>query len=157
MKSTTPSQSIARSRGITAIEILMVLSLVAILISFAIPSVNGAAARAEMKAATEHLEFSVDSARKAARISGQPVSLHIRRLEDDSRMIGFSTMDSQGDSRGIDFAADLPEYRLPGDIRLESDRETYRFDARGLVEKPGQLILVSVADESITSVVRVGP
>ena len=40
---------------------------------------------------------------------------------------------------------------------VESDREAYRFDDRGLVQSPGQLILVSAVDETITSVVRVGP
>ena len=150
---TKPIPSIARSRGITVIEILMVVSLVAILISFAIPSVSGAAARAEMKAATENVEFSIDAARKVARMTGRPVTLHVDRRAEGSSAIGFSSPDSQL----IDVSGMIPQYRFPEDIHLESDRETYRFDDRGLVEIPGQLVLVSVVDETITSVVRIGP
>ena len=130
----------------------MVISLAAILISFAIPSVSGAAARAEMKAASENLEFSIDSARKAARMSGRPVAMHVQRLADKSSIIRFSAADSPV----IGLAMELGEYRLPDDIRLECDRDTYRFDDRGLLDAPGQLVLVSLVDETITTVVRVG-
>lgn len=148
-----PSPKPSQARGITVIEILMVISLAAILISFAIPSVSGAAARAEMKSATENIEFSIDSARKAARMSGRPVAMHVQRLAEEPAVIRFSAPGSPN----LGFAQTLDEYHLPGDIRLECDRDTYRFDARGMLDAPGQLILVSLVDETITTVVKVSP
>jgi hypothetical protein len=106
-----------------------------------------------MEAATENLEFTVDAARKVARLTGQPVTLHVDRLAEGSSAIEISSPDS----KLIDVSGMIPEYRFPVDIHLESDREIYRFDDRGLVDVPGQLVLISVVDETITSVVRIGP
>jgi hypothetical protein len=52
-------------------------------------------------------------------------------------------------------AGGLQQYQLPEDIRLISKYEVYVFDDRGLVHTPGEIILVSRVDDSITSTVRV--
>jgi hypothetical protein len=43
-----------------------------------------------MKAATENVEFSIDAARKVARMTGRPVTLHVDRRAEGSSAIGFS-------------------------------------------------------------------
>ena len=47
------------------------------------------------------------------------------------------------------------EYRLPGTIRLAPEQAVFTFDERGLVQNPGKLVLISLADEAITSELRV--
>ena len=49
----------------------------------------------------------------------------------------------------------IPEYRLPEDIELVTDQESFVFDERGLVKTPGSIILVSRVDESVTETVEV--
>jgi hypothetical protein len=44
---------------------------------------------------------------------------------------------------------------LPEGIRLVSDHERFVFDPRGLVDESGRILLVSAADESISSAVDV--
>ena len=58
------------ARGITLVEILLVISLLVILLSFAIPSMGGAAAKAEMTATVENVQHSIQSARNMARMLG---------------------------------------------------------------------------------------
>ena len=49
MKIQQASRSPCSSRGITLVEVLIVISVLAIILSFAIPSASGAAARAELR------------------------------------------------------------------------------------------------------------
>ena len=47
------------------------------------------------------------------------------------------------------------DYRLPEDVRFVSAADSFEFDRRGLVANPGQLVLVSNIDDSITETVMV--
>ena len=136
------------ARGITLVEILIVISLLVILVAFALPSAGNATARAEMKAALENLEYSVGTARNVARLTESSISLNIESLPGaQAQTITFSNPAQMPDERG----ADIPDYRLPDGIRLVSDRDRFVFDARGLVEHSGKIQLVSRADAEITS------
>ena len=138
-----------RARGITIVEILLVISVLVILISFAVPGIDRATARAEMKAATEHVQYSIDTARQLARITESSVVLHAGpaggAVDQSIRLSGPRVSTAMG----------TQEYRLPEDIRLVPDQAAFRFDARGLVENPGSLVLTSRADETISAELRV--
>jgi type II secretory pathway pseudopilin PulG len=137
-----------RARGITLVEILIVISLLVILVAFALPSAGNASARAEMKAALENLEYSVGTARNVARLTESSISLNIESLPGrGAQTITFSNP-AQVPGKG---GPDIPDYRLPEGILLVSDRDHFVFDARGLVEHSGKIQLVSRADEEITS------
>lgn len=137
------------SRGITLVEILLVVSVLVILISFAVPGLDRATARSEMKAASEHVMHAIDSARNLARMTESTVVLHA-----DPPGAGAEQRIRLSGPR-LDAARGFQEYRLPESIRLVPDHASFTFDERGLVRNPGSMILVSQADEAISSVLRV--
>ncbi len=149
MKNKAHPISLSRSRGITLIEILLALSLLVIVLSFAIPSMSSATAKADMMAAVENVEYSIHTARNTARLSETGISVEFKSFAGEhAQVISFSPAKS-GSNVGI------PEYRLPEDIELVADQESFVFDERGLVQNPGRIILVSKVDESVTETVEV--
>jgi Tfp pilus assembly protein FimT len=142
-----------RSQGITLIEILLVVGLLVVLLSFAVPSINGAAIKAEMTAAQEHVEYSLQTARRTARMSESPVEMNISPVESSGtpQLVTFSAPGK----RGSGSVQQIQDYSMPPDIALVSSQESFLFDRRGLVSNPGQIQLVSKVDESITSIIDV--
>ena len=134
------------ARGITLVEILLVISLLVILLSFAIPSMGGAAAKAEMTATVENVQHSIQSARNMARMNevvvtvlfNAPAGQEARKIEFDSRV-----------------HTGILNYELPADVVLIADQDNFLFDRRGLVENPGQILLVSKADDSVSATLDV--
>lgn len=142
----------ARSKGITLIEIILVIGLLTVLLSFAAPSFSAAAAKAEMSAALENVRYSLTAARRTARMSESPVVVNIPSATDViPQMITFSAPGK----RGVDSVLQIQKLVLPEDITLVSDHSSFEFDERGLVKNPGQILLVSKVDESITSVIEI--
>jgi len=136
----------ARARGITLVEILLVIGLLVLLAGFALPSFGTASAKAEMKAALENLEYSVGTARNVARLTESSISLDIVEAPGtSSQRITFS---QSGRSAG-EGGPNIPDYLLPESIEMVSDQQRFVFDARGLVDQPGRITLVSRADDSV--------
>jgi len=141
-----------RARGITLVEILLVVSLLVILLAFALPSSGSATARAEMQAAVENLEYSVDTARNVARLGESGIALEIETPSDEAtQRIRFSHATLRPRKRG----PEIPEYLLPEGIKLVSTQDRFVFDARGLVQQPGRIVLVSRIDDSISSTIEI--
>lgn len=139
----------SHSRGITLVEILLVISLLMIVLSFAIPTMGSATAKAEMTAAVENVEYSIESARKMARLKETGVTVDFRSYPgEQTSVISISAVGKSAD-------AGIPEYRLPEDIELVATEESFVFDERGLVQNPGDIILVSRVDETVTTTVVV--
>lgn len=145
----TPIAPPLRPRGVTIVEILVVISVLLILISFAVPGIDRATARAEMKAATEHVQYSIDTARKLARMNESNVTLHADPPE------GAVVQRIRLSGPGLDAAMGVQDYRLPDSIKLVPDHESFTFDGRGLVLNPGRLVMVSQVDEAIVSELRI--
>jgi type II secretory pathway pseudopilin PulG len=146
------SNPAVRARGITLVEILLVLSLLVILLAFALPSSGSATARAEMQAAVENLEYSVDTARNVARLAESDIILEIATPSGEAaQRIRFSRSTLRPRQGG----PEIPEYLLPEGIRAVSTQKRFVFDARGLVEQPGRIVLVSRDDDSITSTIEI--
>lgn len=152
MQTKTPS-GLSRCRGITIIEILLIISLAAILLSFAIPSVGSAAARADLRAATENLQFSIDAARNTARMTETSIVLEFETLADHTaQRVTFSSPTRSGKQ----FAADrLQEYLVPDSVLLSYAHDRFVFDEWGMVELPGEIQLVSREDDSIRTTLQV--
>lgn len=142
----------SNSKGISLIEILMGLAVLVILLSFAMPSVSGAAIKAEMSAASENVQYSIQAARQTARINEAAIAMHISAGEDqsESQTISFSS----ASKKNVE-TVQIQHFTLPPEIMMVSDRESFVFDGRGLVENPGTILLVSTVDESITSSITV--
>ena len=141
-----------RARGITLVEILLVISLLVILLAFALPSSGSAIARADMQAALENVEYSVDAARNVARLTESSIALNFEMSGDETtQRIRFSRATPRPHAVG----PEIPEYVLPEGIRLISTQERFVFNTRGLVEQPGRILLVSRVDDTITSTVEI--
>jgi Tfp pilus assembly protein FimT len=146
------NHSITRCRGITLVEILLVIGLVVLLAGFALPSFGTATARAEMKAALENLEYSIGTARNVARLTDSSVSLNIVEGPDAAKQrITFSQTARGAANRG----PDIPDYLLPEGIELVAEQRQFIFDARGLVDQPGTIVLVSREDANISNTLEI--
>ena len=142
----------SNSKGITLIEILLVLGLLAVLLSFAMPSVSGAANKAEMKSALENVQYSIQAARRTARTSETTISMNISASEQETaQTITFSSPGKNGVGDNLP----MQDFSLPPGIVLISDHDSFLFGKRGLVENPGRILLVSKVDESVTSILHV--
>lgn len=141
----------ARCRGITLIEVLVVIGVLVLFLSFAIPSVGTASSRAELQAAFENVSHSLATARNIARSTESGVAVNIPAAGDGPQTISFSTA-SQKPNYLLD---QLQPYRLPADIMAVSERDVFQFDSRGLAENPGQILLLSRSDDSVRSAITV--
>ena len=140
----------ARCHGITLVEILMVIALLVIILSFALPSVGSMTARAEMQAAVENVEYSIDTARKLARLTESPVALELRGTVGATHTIGITAL------RGAAaIAPGAPDYNLPPGIELTTTADRFVFDQRGLAEVPGTVVLSHVDDASLSTTLAI--
>lgn len=139
-----------RYQGVTLIEILLILGLLVIITSFAAPSMGSATARADMRAASENLQFSIRSARNTARMTESKVTMNILETGPggQGQKITFSV---SGPGLKALSLAGLQEDFLPVDIKLVSDYSSYVFDGRGIVQNPGVITLISRTDESLNT------
>lgn len=146
MKINHKNSPFKHARGITLVEILLVLSLLVILLSFAIPSMSGTAAKAEMTATVENVQHALHSARNMARLNEVDVRVNFDAAAgQESRLISFDSKVHTG----------ILNYELPKDVVLVADQDSFEFNQRGLVENPGKILLISKADDSITETMEI--
>jgi Tfp pilus assembly protein FimT len=144
--------NIKSSKGITLIEILLVLGLLVVLLSFAVPSISSAAVKADLRAAMENVQHSLEAARRTARMSESPVFMNISSIaEDAEQTITFSAPGK----RGAGVVTQIQDFQVPSDIALVTDQEAFLFDERGLVTNPGQILFVSKQNESVKFAITV--
>ena len=140
------------SKGVTLIEILLALGLLIILMSFAMPSVSEAVGKAEMKSTLENVQYSLKAARRTARMTETVVSMNISSSgQETTQTISYSSPGKSG--AGSDLR--LQDFKLPPEVVLISDHDSFLFNERGQVENPGRILLVSTLDESVTSTLSV--
>jgi type II secretory pathway pseudopilin PulG len=152
MKTKQLRQPASHSKGITLIEILLVIGLLVVLLSFAMPSVSGAAIKAEMTSTLENVDYSLQMARKVARATESRVVMNISAAQPDTaQVISFTSPGKNGAANPIQ----IQDFSLPDDVVLISDHDSFVFDGRGLVENPGRVILVSRVDEAVTTTINV--
>jgi Tfp pilus assembly protein FimT len=136
-----------RSSGISVLEILIALAVVAVIISFVATSFGTITNKAELQATVEGVNFSIQSARNTARELETDVIMHLKTGQTEEHdSISFSL---PGRNAELGPSGLLPEFQLPADIRLVADEASIHFDYRGLVETPVRLLLVSNADENV--------
>jgi Tfp pilus assembly protein FimT len=142
-----------RCQGITLIEIMMILGVLIIMLSFAAPSVSGATARADMRAATENLHYSIRIARNTARRDESIVTINLLEGEDE---MGYRiTFSESGSAAKTTELLGLQDYQFNKEIKVVSDFPSFEFDSRGIVKNPGQITLISMTDESVTTQIKV--
>ena len=139
--------AIARSRGISVLEILIALGLLVVIISFASPSLSSVTAKAELQAAVRNTEFSIRAARQTARMLETDV---IMQLHTDRKLkqhyISY-TLPQKAERQDTGHA--IQDFQYPAGIRVVSEKEFLHFDSRGVLERPVKLMLVSTVDDDI--------
>jgi len=152
MKTRQLRHSASHSKGITLIEILLVIGLMVILLSFAMPSVSGAAIKAEMDSTFENVQYSLQMAQKVARSTESKVVMNISpATQGAAQTITFTSQRKNGTGSNLQ----IQDFRIPDGVVLVSDHDSFVFDGRGLVENPGSVTLVSKVDETVTSTIDV--
>lgn len=142
-----------RCQGITLIEILMIVGVLIIMVSFAAPSVSGATARADMRAASENLHYSIRIARNTARMDESIITMNLLEGEEEA---GYRiTFSESGSAIKTAKQPGLQDYQFNKEIKVVSDFQSFEFDSRGMVKTPGQITLVSLTDESVTTQIMV--
>ena len=147
-----------RCQGITLIEILVILGVLIVIASFAAPSVSGATARADMRAASENLHYSIRIARNTARMDESIVTMNLLDGEDGvGYRITFTESESaaQAPEKLASEQPGLQDYQFSKEIKVVSDFPSFEFDHRGIVKNSGQITLISMTDESVTTQILV--
>lgn len=140
-------------KGITFIEIILVVAVGMILASLAIPSVSMTVAQAELESAQKNLEFSLRLARTAARRADRPVSVEFERnAQGDPIYIRYVSEDQNSL-----VLRELSEYRAPiaEAVNYVSGSNAFHYNHRGIVDNPGEIILIAKGDQSVSAVVAV--
>jgi Tfp pilus assembly protein FimT len=130
---------------VTLIEILLVVGLLVILISFASPTISNATTRTQMQAEAENIQYSIRIARNTARMNEREVGLIVHSGPGAVKhRISFDFSGTAEHRTG------LQEYMLDRDFQLASDYTRYEFDSRGIVKNPGKIILSARGDETVS-------
>jgi prepilin-type N-terminal cleavage/methylation domain-containing protein len=131
------------ARGLTAIELLIVLSIIAMLAVFGVPMLQATAWKSELNEAADITEKTVGKARTMARLYKTEVVVRIEEIEDQPPTIMLSMpRKGQGTTMG-----DINEKtQFSNAVRLQNGRLMMEFDANGEIDFPTTLLLVSAND-----------
>jgi prepilin-type N-terminal cleavage/methylation domain-containing protein len=141
-------------KGLTLIEILVVLAVMAVLLAFATPSMQGVSARANIKAATENTTYAFRMAQNTARAAGKPVTLTLTTSQSGNA-ISFNI---PGHNSQVVDGLSMPDIHLPLDLSVTASPASYTFDPMGRIigfEEPGTVVIASAADASFTATLTV--
>ncbi len=137
-------------KGLTTIEILVVVAMVGISFSFSASYADRAASRAELTVAEEQVLDALRIARNLSRSSESSLLLSLSRQSDDhGYRISIAPPEEQRTRKNL---VDVPVIELPADVDVLSENMTFVFDHRGLVEPTGSIDLRigDAADETKT-------
>jgi len=132
---------IAPVKGLTAIELLIIMSIVALVVTFAVPVIIVMSPKSEFEQAIEITEESVAEARRTARFYRAEVLLHLETDENQKQQsITLSVPKMQKDLVLNEVKEKFP---LPIGIQIVSDDTIIRFDPTGEVEIPSHILVSS--------------
>jgi len=128
-------------KGLTAIELLIIISIIALIVAFAAPMMKAMSSKSEFEQAIEITEASVEQARWTARFYHAEVLLS---LETDENQEQHSITLSVPKMRKDLVLNEVKErFPLPVGIQIASDDTIIRFDPTGKVESPTQILISS--------------
>ena len=131
----------ASAKGLTAIELLIIISIVALVVTFAAPMIKTLSFKSEFEQAIEITEASVEQARWTARFYKTEVILQLETGENQKQhSIKLSVPQMQKDLVLNEVKEEFP---LPIGIQLVSDDTIIRFDPAGQVELPAHILVSS--------------
>lgn len=132
---------ITQMKGLTAIELLIIISIVALVVAFATPMIKTLSSKSEFEQAIEITEASVKHARWTARFYKTEVLLRLEADENQQQhAITLSVPKMQQDLVLNEVKERFP---LPIGIQIVSDDTIIRFDPTGQVKLPAHILLSS--------------
>lgn len=137
-------------KGLTTVEIILVVAMIGISFSFSASFANRAPARVELTAAEEQVQDALRIARNLSRSSESSLTLSLSRQSDDQGYrISIGPPEEKRTRRNL---IDVPVIELPANVVVLSENMTFVFDHRGLVEPTGSIDLRvgDAADETKT-------
>ena len=140
------------AKGLTAIELLIIVSVVGVLVIFTAPLLNGS--KSEFDQAIKITESTVEQARQTARFYKTDVLMRLETDEQKNRQsitLAIPRMNSQQVLNEV-----KEEFQLPDGIQVVSEDRVFHFDAHGEIAIPAQLLFVSdrMKDQSRQLVIR---
>ncbi len=135
----------SQMRGISLIEILIVLAALTVITAIALPKPEKDSAKAEMQAAVENLQQAVYLARSTAMSKQTDVILHL--VPGNTEESGKVTFSFANPKAGMDTSTLDHEYPFPSGIRLETSEPDVHFNSAGQVEYEARIALISNSDK----------
>jgi type IV fimbrial biogenesis protein FimT len=164
---TTQQRQAARStqRGITLVELAVVLALIAIIVGIALPSYAAAIERQRLRGVADELEFDTRWARGAAQAAGRPLRLtvqsnaaatcyvvHSGDRDDCDCLSGAGTTSCQGGAQAFKTVY-LPS---SAPIHLKTNNRSMQFEPRrGVVTPTASIEVVTRHGDSIRKIVAI--
>lgn len=132
------------ARGVTVIEVLIMISVIAVLIVFAAPMVGSAFSTTEVDEAVRITEKSVREARALARLYRTDVYVKIESSDNRAPSI---TVSMPSRHQHVDVGQRNEEFALPGQVQVLSGDALLQFNAEGEVDLPAMVMLASRVDQ----------
>jgi Tfp pilus assembly protein FimT len=129
------------AKGLTAIELLITVGIVAVVVVFASPILSSMIWKSELDQAIEITESSVKQARETARFYAVDVMLQLQT--DENREQQSITLSIPAMRKDAVLNEVKEEFVLPVGIQIISDERTVHFDSAGEVEWPAHVTIVS--------------
>lgn len=131
----------AATKGLTAIELLIVTSVIAVIAVFAAPMMSSVFLETDLDKAVKITRDSIDKARVAARLYDTSVFMTIETVES-SKGHAIKVLIPRKNSQQV--LNDLEEiFPLPESVRVVSGDLLIQFDSDGQVDFPAMLLLAS--------------
>lgn len=126
---TTPNFSY---RGVTLIELVVSLAVMAVALAFTAPAMKGVAARADVKVAAENVSQAFRVAKNTARATGRPVTVTISK-DTSGNSITFTDDGGNAFVRTDASGISLPAISLPDKISVTAAKVAFKFDSMGMI------------------------
>jgi len=136
-----------RAFGISVIEVLVALAVLAIIGAIALPSPQKVTAKADMEAAVENLQQAIYLARSTAINTKSDIVMHL--VPGSPKEPGKISFSFAKPAAGADPGALDNEYLFPPEIRLETATHDVVFNSLGTVESPTRIELISNLDADL--------
>lgn len=131
----------AAMKGLTAIELLIITSIIALIAVFATPMMSSVFFETELEKAARITEKSIEKARVAARFYDTNVQM---RIEADGNLARHSIIVSIPRSNQEKMLAEIQEvFPLPDTVRVVSGDTLIQFNSEGEVDSPAMLTMAS--------------
>ncbi len=136
------------SKGLSLIEVLVLLAVLAVLLAFADPMLRDNSARSSVKEATVQVALALHNARNSARAGNTPVTVVISTNPSHNTLLFEYPKDGSSGT-----VPSLLPVTLPADISVSSDTTAVTFDPQGTVSTGGFIRLTSSSDTNFYATV----